>query len=287
VASLGGPVTQGPNRPAVRLIAHVADPLIALALGAGGLTTLLVLWLLVPRGIRRRKKDDEEFEFYHEPPKVPWWTMVILWLFVLLPFAAIGYLLWEGGVRSRVSAVISHAPSLLAPGRHPLRLPPSGEAASQMWTGAVTFLALATALGSLAFMLWILFGDRLAWWWAGPVPAAPRHALAHVVEESLDDLAREPDARSAIIKCYRRFEQFLARSRLPRAPWQTPTEFMREALARLALPEEPVTRLTDLFELARFSNHPLTERNRLSALEALGETRAALAQETIDAGTRA
>lgn len=279
VASLGGPVSHGADSPAVRLVAHVPDPLIALALGSGGLAVVLSLWLLVPR-THRRKKGDEDFELYHEPARIPWWAIVILWLIELLPFVALGYLLWHGAARFEEGAmgVLSRALSSLARSRPPA-VP---EASSPMWSATVTFLALAAALGSLAFILWILVGDRLARWWAGPFPESPRQALVHLVDESIEELARELDPRIAIIKCYRRFEHVLARSRLPRAPWQTPTEFMREALGRLALPEEPVRTMTALFELARFSNDALTERDRLSALGALGQTRSALEREAPD-----
>jgi hypothetical protein len=283
VASLGGPVHRADSE-AVRLVAHIPDPLIALALGSGGLAVTLFLWLLVPRGIRRRKKDDEEFELSHEPPRVPWWALVIVGLLELLPFAALGYLLWHGAAQfeERAGGVLSRALSSLARPPHLPSATEVPEASSPVWNAAVTFLALVTALGSLAVMLWLLFGDRVSRWWAGPLPETPRRALAEVVDESLEELARELDPRIAIIKCYRRFEQFLARSRLPRAPWQTPTEFMREALRRLALPEEPVRTMTELFELARFSNDALTDRDRLSALDALGQTRSALEREAPD-----
>jgi hypothetical protein len=283
VASLGGPVSHGADSPPVRLVAHVPDPFMALALGSGGLAVALVLWLLVPR-IRRRTPDDEALELDHESARLPWWAVVILRLIELLPLAALAYLLWHGATRldGTVRDVISRALSLLARSRELASATGAPAASSPMWSATVTFLALAAALGSLALVLWILVGDRLARWWAGPFSESPRHALVHVVDESLEELARELDPRIAIIKCYRRFEYVLARSRLPRAPWQTPSEFMREALGRLALPEEPVRTMTELFELARFSNDALTERDRLSALDALGQTRSALEREASD-----
>ena len=65
---------------------------------------------------------------------------------------------------------------------------------------------------------------------------------------------------------------------VPRAPWQTPDEFMRETLDRLALPRRAVDRLTRLFELARFSLHPLESPERDLARACLEEMRAALAR---------
>ena len=64
--------------------------------------------------------------------------------------------------------------------------------------------------------------------------------------------------------------------RRPRAPWQTPGEFMREAQRHLPIPAAAVERLTRLFELARFSDHPVLARDREVARDCLHEIRAAL-----------
>jgi len=54
---------------------------------------------------------------------------------------------------------------------------------------------------------------------------------------------------------------------------------MRETLRRLALPYPTVDRLTRLFELARFSVHPLGSSERDSARACLEEIRSELARE--------
>jgi len=274
--------------PAARLMAHMPDPLVALALGAGCLTALAVLWLLLPRGIRRRKKDEEEYELYQEPPKVPTWILIVVWAVLLLPFAGVGYLLWQGWTPfGQDGAPLSAArpPSFL----HGRRFSPYGGPAAVVspafWSVGVTALTLCAAFGSLVFVVWILFGDRLAWWWAGPLLERRSELLAEAVSDSLDDLAREPDARIAIIKCYRRFEQVLARSGVPRAPWQAPMEFMRAALGKLPLPPQAVQRLTGLFEIARFSNEPLGPSEHATACESLGEIHLTLGREKADVST--
>jgi AcrR family transcriptional regulator len=88
-----------------------------------------------------------------------------------------------------------------------------------------------------------------------------------------------PDARAAIIRAYGRFEHALAAARAPRAPWQTPAEFMRTTLARLPVPVPPVERLTALFEIARFSNRPVDAQARDTACDCLDEINAALDTE--------
>jgi len=150
--------------------------------------------------------------------------------------------------------------------------------ASPLTTGLIGALALLGGLGSLGFALWLCFAGRLL-----PEPGAAKGQparLAQAVEDSLDDLRREPDARAAILRIYRHFERALAGAAVPRRPWQTPTEFMRAALSRLPLPASPVRRLTGLFEIARFSRHPVGEAERDSAWRSLTEIRATLDQPT-------
>ena len=99
--------------------------------------------------------------------------------------------------------------------------------------------------------------------------------LAHIQA----DLRTEPDARLAIIRAYGRFERALAGARAPRAVWQTPAEFMRTTLARLPVAAAPVRRLTALFEIARFSAHPVEPEARDAACDCLDEIGAALEED--------
>jgi hypothetical protein len=138
-------------------------------------------------------------------------------------------------------------------------------------------LALMAGLGALGVVLWIYLGDRMGEW-VGP-SAQTREGLAEAVEESLESLRREADPRRAIIMCYRRFEQALAGSGLARAPWKTPTEFLRETLRRVALPSDAVTILTRLFEVSRFSHHPVGQAERDAAVGSLIEIKAAIEGE--------
>jgi hypothetical protein len=135
----------------------------------------------------------------------------------------------------------------------------------------------------LGLSVWLCFGDRLAARGNGQVPDDPARSWRDAAVEGLEELRREPDARRAIVKCYRRFEQVLATARTPRAPWQTPTEFMRTVLARLAVPHEAVRMLTGLFELSRFSERRLGTTERNIACDCLEEIRTALERGEPDA----
>jgi hypothetical protein len=277
-SSVGVPEGSG----STRLVLRVPDPLVALVLLSLALAVVLLLALLLPRGLRRRKREEEEYEQVHELPKAPAWLALVLWALVLLPFAAAGYLVWNGAL-SIPAELASHQRFSAS---QPPRLEPRAEAPAvlaPLYSKAVAALAVAAGLGALALAFWILFGDRLAWWWAGPVPADRSAPLIEAVEESLEHLRLEPDARRAVIKCYQRFEQVLARSKLPRAPWQTPVEFMREALRRLPLPVGAVEDLTRLFQISRFSHEPVGAVERDGAYDALVQIRAALERRNLDA----
>ncbi len=107
--------------------------------------------------------------------------------------------------------------------------------------------------------------------------------VAKATADSLEELELGGDPRIAIIRCYARFERSLAAAETPRAPWQTPMEFMRAVLSSLPLDPDDVVRLTRLFELARFSHHPLGVAEQAAALGALTAIRDTLAKRAPDA----
>ena len=93
--------------------------------------------------------------------------------------------------------------------------------------------------------------------------------LAFALDESLDDLRTEPDLRRAIIAAYARMERTLAGAGIPRRASEAPLEYLARALTELDASAGAVTRLTDLFEWAKFSQHEPDERMRADAVDAL------------------
>ena len=93
--------------------------------------------------------------------------------------------------------------------------------------------------------------------------------IALALDESLDDLRNEPDLRRAIIAAYARMERTLAGAGIPRRPSEAPLEYLARALSELDASAAAVTRLTDLFERAKFSQHEPDERMRADAVDAL------------------
>jgi hypothetical protein len=106
----------------------------------------------------------------------------------------------------------------------------------------------------------------------------PHEEMALALDESLDDLRSEPDIRRAIIAAYARMEQALAAVGIPRRPSETPLEYLARALHALDASAGAVTRLTDLFEWAKFSHHQPDESMRDDAIAALVALRDELRQ---------
>jgi len=93
--------------------------------------------------------------------------------------------------------------------------------------------------------------------------------LAVALDESLDDLHTEPDVRRAIIAAYARMERALGAAGVPRRPSEAPLEYLARALHSLDANAPAVTRLTDLFERAKFSRHEPDDSMRTEAIDAL------------------
>ncbi|WP_203962810.1 DUF4129 domain-containing protein [Actinocatenispora thailandica] len=116
---------------------------------------------------------------------------------------------------------------------------------------------------------------------AAPAPAPDefaqaREAMAATVHGSIDAMLADPDPRTAIIGAYARLLEGLAACGLARYDHEAPMEHLRRVLLGLRVRPEPLRALTELFERARFSPHPLTVDDRDAALAALREAAADL-----------
>ncbi len=116
-------------------------------------------------------------------------------------------------------------------------------------------------------------------------PADSDHESAHeAVIATIDAMLADPDPNTAIIGAYARLLEGLAACAVGRRDHEAPMEHLQRALATLDVRPEPLRRLIDLFEIARFSTHALTESHRDQALDAL---RAAAADLAADSGSPA
>lgn len=264
----GGPAVSG----VIRMPGAVTAAVVTLF----GLAVCVFLLDLLRRALAdaRRKGEAEPVD---EPAPVPRWIRRLGLIMSLVNVVALAYLwrraLLEGGLFAGLGGLAS---GLALPASEPESAPP-------IFTWVFGSLALAAGLGALGFALWVALGDRFARSDEDEPAEAPPPALEAAVDESVEDLRAEPDSRRAIVRCYARFERVAGEAGLARKPSLTPMEFMREVLLRLPMPRAAVPSLTGLFELARFSDHPLGPRERDRALDALHEIRTAMSARRDDA----
>jgi Domain of unknown function (DUF4129) len=86
------------------------------------------------------------------------------------------------------------------------------------------------------------------------------------LRRSLADLESERDPRRAVRCAYARMEESLGAVELSRATDETPTEFTARVLRVLGASAAAASDLTGLFEIARFSDHPMDEDDRRRAI---------------------
>lgn len=98
-------------------------------------------------------------------------------------------------------------------------------------------------------------------------------AVAAILDDTLDDLRGERDPRRAVIATYARMERALAAHGLPRQRSEAPLEYLERALEELSASASSASRLTRLFEWARFSDHPVEPGMKEEAIQALEAVR--------------
>ena len=154
--------------------------------------------------------------------------------------------------------------------------------------------------GPPAWLPWALVGLVLLWvgvrlardpaTWRIARPRRPAHATPEAeapeddaliarraVDAALQPLGEPADPRAAVIESYARMEQVLAARRLGRREPEAPREYLQRVLGELGVPEASLTSLTELFEEARFSRHPIPESASREAASELRALRTALA----------
>jgi hypothetical protein len=99
------------------------------------------------------------------------------------------------------------------------------------------------------------------------------------VEAALEPLRDPADPRAAVIAAYARMERVLAERELGRRAPEAPREYLTRVLGERGMPERSLITLTDMFEEARFSRHPIPDSAPRRAFGELEHARAALAAE--------
>jgi hypothetical protein len=124
--------------------------------------------------------------------------------------------------------------------------PPGTRGARLRWDEVAFVLALLAGVGAL------VLAGRPRRRPASARRRASQEMISQALDQSLDDLRAEPDLRKAIIAAYARMERALA-----------------VALVELEASAPAASRLTDLFEWAKFSQHDPDAWMRDEAIDAL------------------
>jgi uncharacterized protein DUF4129 len=133
------------------------------------------------------------------------------------------------------------------------------------WLPAIVILSVAVV--GAAVVAYIMFRRPPR---RQPTQAELAAQLSAVLDDSLDDLRAELDPRKAVIATYARMERTLAGAGLPRSPAETPLEYLGRVLRELLhTSAEAVSRLTALFERAKFSPHEINPGMKNDAIDAL------------------
>jgi hypothetical protein len=261
-----GPLPSPGGEPGASLAIRLPDTVRTVVLVLVGLSVVILFAIQRPR----RPSDDDPLPV-QTPRRLPPWVAALIPLTVI----AVWYLIWQRWsdgdghpIEDAFTAIAGLLELLSLARKPPTSLP--------FFDLTIAVLGVLLAVTLFVLMVLIALAERLAAWRAHRPATAPVVPIPDPPADDLDDLRAEPDARAAILRVWRRFERTVAGVRAPRAPWQTPKEFMRATVARLPVPGPPVARLTGLFEIARFSDRALGADARDTACDCLDEITAAI-----------
>ena len=262
VGSLRGPLGSGRGRPSYP--ADLIDSLLLLlflAIVAGAVLAVVSLW--PGRNLARaRRRAGGNWNLI-----LPMAAILLLWLFRdLLGLGA--------GDRDL-------DPTTTIPGASTLEVPdpPPDSGVVPLIVAGVALLAM------IGIVVAQLVADRRR----RRPPRTPAERLVELLDDTLEDLEREPDPRRAVIGAWARMEAGLAAAGLPRHPSEAPFEYAARVLETAFARPASVHRLTGLFERAKFSHHAIGQADRDQAIAALRAVRQELAEavEQAEAEVRA
>jgi hypothetical protein len=251
------------------------DAVRVLAAAAGALVVgwVLLVWVGTPSGERRRRRllGARDLEELGASLSAAWKVAAIvggaigLFLLLALPFLAPMEATPEGG--TPVNAAPRGDASAPGPAEQPASTPTP--------------------------LKWLIVGSAAALLLVGPPAAIVRRrrargarqavvpdAAARVgsgLRRSLADLESERDPRLAVQRAYARMEESLGEIELSRARDETSTEFTARVLRVLGASAAAASDLTGLFEIARFSDHPMDEDDRRRAIASVRRVEAEVA----------
>ena len=216
------------------------------------------LWL------RRKRPPPTEHPRYRKPA-VPWSLRLALLSLVLLLGAGVVAALRGSTPLERPSRPTPPPTGVLPAQRPPTGTPSIGEDAP--------VVAAVSAAGLIAAAL-VVRRRRRRRFDAVRVGRAERPPAAGAPSGAggVDDLLAERDPRQAVVAAYARMERVLNAAGVARRPSEAPFEYLARVKQVFAPAGPPATRLTELFERAKFSAaavDPAMQAEAVGALRAL------------------
>jgi hypothetical protein len=260
--------------PALSTPMYVAMILVALA-GVG-------LTLLASTLQRRRRRPPDKPD-QAEGPKPFWQSLLTTLATLTLLGLCLMWLIKHGSelqalfesLRTEIAALQESLGSGQAPWVDQVNSPVAGYA---------LFVIVVVIYGGMALLaLWVLCEEHGS---AQPGLSSADPQVRRVYQAmtaGLRELREHADPRHAIIACYARLEHLLEDHGMPTYHHLTPQEYMRAAVRNLDLPPDALAGLIQLFELARYSLHPLDDGARMTAIAHLERLKVHLEGEEVHA----
>jgi hypothetical protein len=193
--------------------------------------------------------------------RMPWWVRIVLTTLTLMVLVLL--------VTS--ARTFSNDPSRPL---EPRAAPPIAAFNSASGAGEAAGLVLACIVVGVTFGLVaaVLFRAKRP---AAMIGTRGEAAIA-ILDEGLGALLAERDPRKAVIAAYVAMERAMARKGWARRPHEAPTEHLARVLGVAPARAQDLDALVDLYEFARFSEHPVTPAMRDIAVESVRRLRADL-----------
>jgi hypothetical protein len=254
--------------PALSTPQYITMLLVAL-IGVG--LSLLASFLQRRRGSASPKPPRES-----DAPKPMWLSALILLAWLALVGVGLNWLMRHGAevqnFLARLRFELGAIRESLGDGTQPFV-----EQVSSPLAGYALFVMVLAIYGGIALVaLWVLAeaGGRGVDSTAAEDPHVRQ--VRRAMQAGLRELREHSDPRLAIIACYARLEFLLEDHGVPAYQHLTPQEYMGAALRGLDLPLDAFVGLIRLFELARYSLHPLDDTARTAAINHLEQLTAHL-----------
>lgn len=259
--------------PALPTPLYVAMLLVILA-GVG-------LTLLASIMQRRRKPQAPPSPRESEAPKPLWQSVLSTLAWMALMVWGLRWLIQHGAevqaFLQRLRTEVGTMQAMLGSGARPVVDQVSSPVAG--YTLFVIVIAIYGSIGVIA--LWVLLEDRGHARDSTPTRAPQVRRVRQAMTAGLRELRTHTEPRQAIIACYARLEHLLEDHGVPAWRHLTPQEYMGTALRGLDLPLDACAGLLQLFELARYSIHPLDDTARTIAIAHLERLTAHLKGEVV------